>query len=815
MMYHLKSAHGYMVELSPGLEERYLKLKKQSKIPLSTGKPSNGSNPLPPGQQFSAQSQEETTNLTMFSTTSTNHSVAYPPIFNSLQMRNGDAQIYYSCDDRSFKDSDVQLDESSGLFKQKDVAFESVNPKIFSPKPSVNTPTLVKPGGSLVGKEIHQIFSTGSCDMKVDSETVMMTRLDGTLSSSGQKVCAYKCYLCGKLFNYLSKIQFHLSFHFEREIKTYHCKCCSASFPFQYQMHRHLHKCHTSVITNKGLSTSDSDPCSSYIHTTNLTSATSLAEHFSVLRFKRKDNGSYGCMICKKTFYKESSLLKHIKMHSNHDFCYCRNCGKGFSDYEFLREHFKQEHEEDFKSFESEKLVDGFNFKTEEASDSLLSHLLKKTSECGKETNKSEAVNRREGHDVEERRAKEILKNEGIGDEITVVLPCDPEDEQKVEEMKSSLNDWQETEKDKTDDLCSSEIQTAPKMSLLAKISSKSKRKASQPVRVNPLKDVKPVTEDDPEAVAETEKIPEEEFQPIANIKREEDKQSMDKLNDSTSRSPSPAKSSASSDADYKLPTALPASGFWPSHLLPNAQFPHSVLATGQVLQAMAATGHVTNPSSLAQALTNPATAQAMFASGQMSTIAQALANASHNPASLTKTMTSSSSQSAFMPPSLASAAAFMHPSFPFSQIYALQAAAAAALQQSKLNNNVSAVNIKTEVNDTSKSESSNGHAVARSLSPDVPLDLATTSSLNAKSSNSPTTSSAGNMSDSSIRLPDDLSPNASIQEELAEDYRDGLVGMPKVQWSPSDVNNPFNWHHMTTDGRKVTSLSRTHSRLI
>lgn len=39
-------------------------------------------------------------------------------------------------------------------------------------------------------------------------------------------------------------------------------------------------------------------------------------------------------------------------------------------------------------------------------------------------------------------------------------------------------------------------------------------------------------------------------------------------------------------------------------------------------------------------------------------------------------------------------------------------------------------------------------------------------------------------------------------------------MGMPKVQWSPSDGGSPFGWNHMTADGRKVTSLSRTHSRL-
>ncbi|XP_061182896.1 ras-responsive element-binding protein 1-like isoform X2 [Saccostrea echinata] len=801
MMYHLKSAHGYMVELSPGLEERYLKLKKQSKVPTDKGR-SNNAGPYQNNQTTVSPnlSPEGNPDQAVFPTASTNHPVAYMPLFKPLQMHgNGETQTFYNCSSNSFKD---QPDESSGHFKQKDMEFESVNPKIFAPRLSLNVPKLVKPGGNPVGKEIHQIFSSGSCDIKVDSETVLVTRLDGTLSTSGQKVCAYKCHLCGKLFNYLSKVQFHLSFHFEREIKTYHCKHCSASFPFQFQMHRHLRKCHSRVIS-KDLSTSATDPSSTCTNSTDLTSATSLAEHFSVLRFKRNDNESYACMICKKSFCKESSLLKHIKMHSNHDFCYCRDCGHGFSDYEFLKEHFEREHKGRDESHH--------HVKTEESCNTLLSHLLKKTSGCGKGESQTEVVIDIESQDVEERKAKEMLERAGIGDEVTVVLPCDPEDEGKVKEKKSDLKDWQEEEEEKSDFVSSSEIQTAPKMSLLAKVPGKSKRKASQPVRLNQLNGAK--LESDADQEEEIQKGPEE-LEPVANIKVEEDKESIDKINysspSSISRSSSPAKSPTSSDVDYKLPTALPASGFWPPHLMPNAQFPHSLLATGQMLQAIAATGHITSPTSLAQALTNPA-AQAMLASGQMPTIAQALASSSHIPATLAKTMTSASSQ--FMPPGLASTAAFMHPSFPFSQIYAFQAAAAAALQQSKLNNNVNKAGIKTEMIDNLKLESSDP-ADANCSSPGAPLDLATTSSLDAKNSNSPSTSSAGNMSDGSIRLPDDMSPNTSTQGEPAEDYRDGLVGMPKVQWSPGDPNSPFSWHHMTTDGRKVTSLSRTHSRL-
>ncbi|XP_062588515.1 zinc finger protein 236-like [Saccostrea cucullata] len=805
MMYHLKSAHGYMVELSPGLEERYLKLKKQSKVPTYKGK-SNGAGQYQNNQTTASprQSPERTPtpDSSVFPTTSTNHPVAYMPLYKPLQMPgNGETPNFYNDGNRTIKDHGDQLDKSAGHIKQKDTEFESVNPKIFTPGLSLNVPHLVKPGGNPVGKEIHQVFSSGSCDMKVDSETVLVTRLDGTLSTSGQKVCAYKCHLCGKLFNYLSKVQFHLSFHFEREIKTYHCKHCSASFPFQYQMHRHLHKCHSGLIS-KDLSTSTTAHSST--NGTDLSPATSLAEHFSVLRFKRNDNASYACMICKKSFSMESSLLKHIKMHSSDDFCYCRDCGNGFSDYEFLKEHFEREHGGGGESHHE--------VKAEKSRNTLLSHLLKKTSRCGKDESQAEVVIDREGQDVEEQKAKEMLEKAGIGDEVTVVLPCDPEDEEKVKEKKSELKDWQVEEEEKSDFVSTPEIQTAPKMSLLAKVPGKSKRKASQPVRLNQLNGVK--LESDADQTEDMEKDPEE-VKLLDNIKVEEDKESVDQINpsspDSNSRSSSPAKSPTSSDVDYKLPTALPASGFWPPHLMPNAQFPHSLLTTGQMLQAIAATGHITNPTSLSQALTNPA-AQAMLASGQMPTLAQALASSSHIPATLAKTMTSASSQ--FMPPGLASTAAFMHPSFPFSQMYAFQAAAAAAaLQQSKLNNNVNTAGIKTEVIDDPKLESSDS-AEANCSSPGAPLDLATTSTLDAKNSNSPSTSSAGNVSDGSIRFPDDLSPNTSTQGEPAEDYRDGLVGMPKVQWSPGDPNSPFSWHHMTTDGRKVTSLSRTHSRL-
>ena len=485
-------------------------------------------------------------------------------------------------------------------------------------------------------------------------------------------------------------------------------------------------------------------------------------------------------------------------MHSSHDFCYCRDCGRGFPDYEILRKHFEKEHNGRVGAIVSKcESFEDYDLKQDDA---LVSTEILDCEEAD--------IKPRE-EDMEERRAKAILEEEGIGG-VTVVLPCDPEDEQKIQEDKSRMKDWQEEkdeeEEEKQEFQNSIEIQTAPKMTMLGKVSGKSKRKASQPVRLNHQKEEHSEVREEAAAVGEVTM----KFKAVSEVKveneLEESESRMEPPRCSSPRTSTPAKSTASSEGDYKFPGALPASGFWPPHMMSNAQYPHSLLATGQILQAMASSGHVPNPVSLAQALTNPTAAQAMLASGHMSSLAQAMASVGHIPASLASSMSNASSKSMFMPPNLASAAAFMHPSFPLSQLYAMQAAV--ALQQSKLNNNVNSASVKKESSDNSKLDT-----LKADVESDEPLDLATSSPMDDKNRHSPSASSVGNLSDSSLRLPDDSSPNTSMAGEPAEDYRDSLVGMPKVQWSPNDPNSPFAWHQMTNDGRKVTSLSRTHSR--
>lgn len=199
-------------------------------------------------------------------------------------------------------------------------------------------------------------------------------------------------------------------------------------------------------------------------------------------------------MICRKSFYLESSLLKHIKMHSSHDFCYCRDCGRGFPDYEILRKHFEKEHNGRVGAIVSKcESFEDYDLKQDDA---LVSTEILDCEEAD--------IKPRE-EDMEERRAKAILEEEGIGG-VTVVLPCDPEDEQKIQEDKSRMKDWQEEkeeEEEKQEFQNSIEIQAAPKMTMLGKVSGKSKRKASQPVRLNHQKEEHSEVKEEAEAVGE------------------------------------------------------------------------------------------------------------------------------------------------------------------------------------------------------------------------------------------------------------------------------------------------------------------------
>ncbi len=80
--------------------------------------------------------------------------------------------------------------------------------------------------------------------ISIRNETVLVTRMDGVNINSGTNVSLYKCHLCGKVFNFLSKLQCHLSLHFEHHITLYQCSLCDANFKFKLHLFRHLRRNH-------------------------------------------------------------------------------------------------------------------------------------------------------------------------------------------------------------------------------------------------------------------------------------------------------------------------------------------------------------------------------------------------------------------------------------------------------------------------------------------------------------------------------------------------------------------------------------------
>ena len=290
--------------------------------------------------------------------------------------------------------------------------------------------------------------------ISVKNETVLATRLDGVNVTSGVSTSLYRCHMCGKMFNYLSKLQCHLSIHFERHISFYTCRMCNSNFKFQLQLRRHLRTVHGMTAYNSKLYSSmevatvvtptsssatkyhqDSGICSSgqdsppsmsqlvyssndrlehHPHSTAATTAhyrhaplepqriatsnpliseqlktdyddTAQPEDYSrhgqpppsppthhhqdaalttaTARgldhghspsldplqgefYHQRFRGSYVCRYCNKVFHRLFSLQRHERVHTGYKPCFCKDCGRGFSETRNLRHHIVRFHGE-------------------------------------------------------------------------------------------------------------------------------------------------------------------------------------------------------------------------------------------------------------------------------------------------------------------------------------------------------------------------------------------------------------------------------------------------------------------------------------
>ena len=832
MFYHQKSSHGLNIELSPGLQERFMKLKKQNRI-------NNLMNQQPHPVGYGNDESRDLHDPQMASSL----------LLQKLgqKVRSANNPVLYSYDINTHQEGEVELDENTGLFKQSGNIFNKplVTPERIKPEP-------LKITNSMVGMQIVQESRNVKRHICVKNETVLVTRLDGVDVLTAKDVSLYKCYLCGKLFDDLLKIQCHLSIHFQKDLTLYRCQLCEDTFWFKFRVINHIRKNHPKEarvmdkktenidvdvdekskceqiedmdigeskeekmetnqhldddekvksdeketekdenikekkcgeedqnLDNKSTTTIDEkskkneikkkttstnpdenpsslkvkeeekspnnvlvttsnnittkDNSESVIELSDLSNKARKLDPFSKLykgiRFRKKPNGTFICLLCRKSFYKEFALLQHIKIHNQQDICYCEECGEGFMEYGKLRLHITNSHKK-----ENDKTVSP----SVTAKNTLLSSLLSKTTQWHKPD-----INLPPRGDNHLEKAREILQKEGIQEDVTVVLPSEPDDEKSNETRKANLDSIlsnQESEKFAENETGESEIHLSPKRLLMSKLLSKSKRKSSQPIKLeNPdsLEDL------------DVEKMRSDTEREIISVK-EESVEEKKELPPSTLSSP-----------ENVIPTSLP------------------------VINSELMAAKLNN-----LAMLHPGIHPVIMANTLATLAAQGMPV---------------SSQGLFLPKFFPG----ISPSYPMISI------------PSPTNNGIYGVSIPLS------QQAATNLTTSKTITVQIPKpDERNDQPVIKQEPSSPVENLNSNSNHSSITS-NDPSPDLSGSDSGSNE-REKLVGFPRVQWNESETQDPEivegNPNNLPTclqqgwgfsaDGRKVTSLSRTHSRL-
>ena len=292
MHYHLKATHGVDIELSPGLEERYLRMKTRA--------------------QMNLLQRGHLTGLTQL----------YGSESGSYRRENVDFDDLE--DDAKSTDSFCQ---NMGIGSDgSEAVSQGKNGQTGNDKMALD---LSKAGSSiLMTRGLPSVMNGDEAPSKrsklsVQNETILVTRLDGLDTVRGENSSVFKCYLCSEMLSSLSKMQNHLSVHNHKMSGiNYQCCFCDEMFSQKVHMQDHMRRSHSSDISSL-CNTKDSS-----------------------FLFNNKSNGdgSFSCRFCFKTFDTLISHHKHMRLHSwNKNFC-CKICGKTFNQYTSLQVHISRIH---------------------------------------------------------------------------------------------------------------------------------------------------------------------------------------------------------------------------------------------------------------------------------------------------------------------------------------------------------------------------------------------------------------------------------------------------------------------------------------
>ncbi|ELT90818.1 hypothetical protein CAPTEDRAFT_89895 [Capitella teleta] len=147
------------------------------------------------------------------------------------------------------------------------------------------------------------------------------TNLQFHMKAAHNKESAFKCHLCDKIYSSMSRLQLHLSVHYEPQSPQLQCSFCDGRFESRLKLMQHLRTCHDAA-----LSPSDDEDLPKSVSS----SASSREGDKAEL---------YACQFCNRSFDRLYSLHRHERVHTGFKPCFCSYCGKGFSESRNLRHH--------------------------------------------------------------------------------------------------------------------------------------------------------------------------------------------------------------------------------------------------------------------------------------------------------------------------------------------------------------------------------------------------------------------------------------------------------------------------------------------
>ncbi|CAL8141529.1 unnamed protein product [Orchesella dallaii] len=167
-------------------------------------------------------------------------------------------------------------------------------------------------------------------------------------SKTGSKPYLYPS--CGK--RYFSKSDFARHFRTHTVENAFKCQICEKTFSRQSALKEHMNshmglKPHICNVCNDGFSTRRALLYHVATHTNEQTQPHVYdPDHYPITILTEKDRRSYECNICKKTFSREYTIMKHLSSFTGMN-VNCKLCGKGFFTNRNLESHLQTVHKDE------------------------------------------------------------------------------------------------------------------------------------------------------------------------------------------------------------------------------------------------------------------------------------------------------------------------------------------------------------------------------------------------------------------------------------------------------------------------------------